>query len=387
MIRFLTAGESHGPMLTGILEGMPTGLEISEAEIAHDLARRQKGYGRGGRMAIESDHARIVGGVRYGKTIGSPIALLIENKDWPNWQEKMSVVDPGVDKRAPRLTAPRPGHADYAGSIKFHHDDIRNVIERSSARETAMRVALAAICRKFFAQFGVRVISHVVAIGGVKSPAIPKEELLEEIATRVENSPVRCADANAGREMIQVIDKAIERKDTVGGVFGVIIDGLPVGVGSCAHFDKRLDGVLAQAMLSIHAMKGVEFGLGFDSSARPGSEVHDQMYPDESGVQRATNNAGGIEGGMSNGERIVMRVAMKPLSTLMQPLDSVDLSTGEAVQALQERSDVCAVPAAAIVGEAMALLALMNPFLEKFGGDSMSEIEAHIHATPRSPWR
>ncbi len=387
MIRFLTAGESHGPGLTGILEGMPAGLTLSEAEIAFDLARRQRGHGRGGRMKIEMDYARITSGVRYGLTLGSPIALFIENRDWENWRDKMSVADPGAEKRIDRLASPRPGHADYAGSIKYHQDDIRNVIERSSARETTMRVALAAICRKFLSEFGVRVYSHVVKIGGVEAAQLAHDANLAEHFAKVEESPVRCGDSIAERKMIEIIDRATEAKDTVGGEFEVIVEGLPVGLGSYVHYDRRIDGILAQAMLSIHAMKGVEFGMGFEVANVFGSQVHDRIFPFEKDIVRTTNNAGGTEGGMTNGERLVLRVAMKPLSSLMQPLESVNLKTNEPIEALRERSDVCAVPAGGIVGEAMALLALMNPFMEKFGGDSMTEIRAHIQATPGSPWR
>ncbi len=387
MIRFLTAGESHGPGLTGILEGLPSGLAITEDEIAIDLARRQKGHGRGGRMKIETDHAKILSGVRYGMTLGSPVAMFIENRDWENWRDKMSIADPGLEKRIEKLSSPRPGHADYAGSLKYHQDDIRNIIERSSARETTMRVALAAVCRKFFSEFGVRVFSHVVKIGGVESLPLTPDAKLDDYFARVEESPVRCGDKAAEKKMINIIDRATETKDTVGGVFEIIVEGLPVGLGSFVHYDRRLDGILAQAMLSIHAMKGVEFGMGFGVADVMGSQVHDRLFPDGRNVKRNTNAAGGTEGGMTNGERLVMRVAMKPLSSLMQPLESVDLATGAPVEALRERSDVCAVPAAGIVGEAMALLALMNPFLEKFGGDSMTEIRAHVGATPASPWR
>ncbi|MCB9365942.1 MAG: chorismate synthase [Calditrichaeota bacterium] len=387
MIRFLTAGESHGPCLIGILEGMPAGLAITEDEIARDLARRQAGHGRGERMKIEQDRAQILGGVRYGKTLGSPIALQIENRDWENWRDKMSVHDPGDDLRTAKLSSPRPGHADFAGSIKYHHDDLRNVIERSSARETAMRVALAAVCRKLLLSFGIEVRSHVVRLGGVEAPLAYHDDSLDDLFARAETSCVRCADHDAEAKMVEAIDRAVEAKDTVGGVFEMVVTGLPVGLGSHVHHDRRLDGVLAQAMLSIHAMKGVEFGAGFSAAELTGSQLHDQIYPAERGVVRQSNSAGGIEGGMSNGEPIVLRVAMKPLSSLMQPLDSVNLSTGEATHALKERSDVCAVPAAAVVGEAMAILALMNPFLEKYGGDSMSEIHAHFDASPPSPWR
>lgn len=386
MIRFLTAGESHGKCLVGIIEGMPAGLEISEEEIARDLKRRQQGYGRGDRMKIEQDRAQILTGVRYGLTLGSPIALLIENKDWPNWESRMRADVPAEAERTAPLTSPRPGHADLAGAIKYQHDDIRNVIERSSARETTMRVALAAICRKFLGEFGITVGSHVVRIGTAVSTNDISAMLPEEIGRRADESPVRCLDSKTERTMMEIIDEAKANGDTVGGVFEVVVAGLPVGVGSYVHYDRRLDGILAQAMMSIHAMKAVGFGLAEDTAQRFGSEVHDRMFPSESGVMRKTNNAGGTEGGMTNGEPLRIRVTMKPLSTLGQPLESVDMSTGDPVVALRERSDVCAVPAAAIVGEAMAMLALMNPFLEKYGGDSIEEIRAHIASSPPSPW-
>lgn len=386
MIQFLTAGESHGPCLLGILEGMPSKLAISEEDIYSDLARRQLGYGRGDRMKIEQDRAQILSGVRYGLTTGAPIALNIDNKDWPNWAERMRHDAPPQGERAAPLTSPRPGHADFAGSVKYQHDDIRNVIERSSARETTMRVALAAICRRFFSDFGVSVASHVTSIGGVKSLATPAIAG-ESVNALADQHPVRCLDAVAGEEMIKAIDAARQYGDTVGGTFEIIVSGLPVGIGSYVHWHKRLDGILAQAMMSIHAMKAVGFGMGFDVADQVGSEVHDRMFPGASGVKRTSNNAGGTEGGMTNGEPLRIQVAMKPLSTLGKPLESVDLSSGEPVTALRERSDVCAVPAAAVVGEAMALLALMNPFLEKYGGDSIAEIKAHLAATPPSPWR
>jgi chorismate synthase len=386
MIRFLTAGESHGKSLVGILEGMPAGLEISEEEIARDLKRRQQGYGRSERMKIEQDRAEILSGVRYGVTLGSPIALQIENKDWPNWSSQMRADAPPDSERAAPLTSPRPGHADYAGAIKYHHRDIRNVIERSSARETAMRVALGAICRKFLREFGITVGSHVVRIGAAVSTQDVSAIAPEQISQRADQSPVHSLDKKAEREMIGIIDEAKTQGDTVGGVFEVIVAGLPVGLGSYVHYDRRLDGILAQAMMSIHAMKAVGFGLAEETAQHFGSEVHDRMFPSSGGAERRTNNAGGTEGGMSNGEPLRIRVAMKPLSTLGQPLESVDMATGEPVVALRERSDVCAVPAAAIIGEAMAMLALMNPFLEKFGGDSIKEIKAHVVAAPPSPW-
>ncbi|MBI5058279.1 chorismate synthase [candidate division KSB1 bacterium] len=386
-MQFLTAGESHGRCLVGILEGMPAGLAISESEIAVDLKRRQHGYGRGDRMKIEQDHAQILTGVRYGLTMGSPIALLIENRDWPNWTSRMRADTPPDGERVPPLTSPRPGHADWAGSLKYRHSDIRNVIERSSARETTTRVALAAIGRKFFRELGIEVGSHVIQIGPVAANCSQGERTVSELNRDADASPVRCLDAAAGARMIEAIDDAKAQGDTLGGVFEVVVTGLPVGIGSFSHYDKRLDGILAGAMMSIHAMKAVGFGMGFDVASHPGSEVHDRLFPGElREVERQTNNAGGTEGGMTNGEPLRIRVAMKPLSTLGRPLDSVDLATGEPVTALRERSDVCAVPAAAIVGEAMALLALVNPFLEKFGGDSMDEIRAHLNATPPSPW-
>ena len=387
MIRYLTAGESHGKCLVGILEGIPAGLELSEVDIAEDLKRRQQGYGRGGRMKIENDHATILSGVRFGKTLGSPISLMIENRDWENWHEKMSVGAPERENPEELLTKPRPGHADLAGAIKYQHEDIRNVIERSSARETAMRVALGAVCRRFFSEFGVQVAGHVIAIGGVEATECADSLSMEEIRERGDASGLRCLDRDFELKMIAKIDEAMERKDTLGGIFEVIIEGMPVGVGSYVHNDKRLDGILAQAMLSIHAMKSVGIGKGETSADLFGSELHDRLIPgDHTIAKRVTNNAGGIEGGMSNGERIRLRVAMKPLSTVGKPMDSVDMKTGKASPALSERSDVCAVPAACVVGEAMALLALMNPFLEKAGGDSIAEIRAHVKNSPRLPW-
>ena len=386
MIRFLTAGESHGPCLVGILEGLPAGLTISEEEIAVDLHRRQLGYGRGQRMQIESDHARILSGVRYGVTLGSPIALQIENKDWPNWTSQLRADAPPPDERAAPLTTPRPGHADFAGAVKYHHADIRNVIERSSARETAMRVALAAICRKFFCEVGVSVASHVVSIGRVVSTMDVSDLSPDEINHRADQNPVRCLDGEASRQMMGAIDEARARGDTVGGAFEIVAWGLPVGVGSHVHYDRRLDAVLAAAIMSIPALKAVAIGRDGDDASRLGSEVHDCLYPAQGGVMRKTNRAGGIEGGMSNGEPLMIRAAMKPLSTLGQPLETVDLSCGQPALALRERSDVCAVPAAAVVGEAMCLLALMNPFLEKFGGDSLLEIMSHLKETPGLAW-
>jgi chorismate synthase len=386
MIRFLTAGESHGPCLLGILEGMPAGLAVSEQEIARDLRRRQLGYGRGQRMKIESDHARILSGVRYGLTLGSPIALQIENKDWPNWISQLRADAVPPEERAAPVTAPRPGHADFAGAVKYRHADLRNVIERSSARETAMRVALGAVCRKFLGEFGVGVASHVLSIGSVVSDADASGLSCEEINHRADENPVRCLDDESSRQMMAAVDRAQEHGDTLGGMFEVVASGLPVGLGSHVHWDRRLDALLSAVLLSIPGVKSVTFGRNADDFRRMGSEVHDRMYPAEGGVMRRTNRAGGIEGGMSNGELLVVRAAMKPLSTLGQPLETVDLSTGRAALALRERSDICAVPAAAVIGEAMCLLALINPFLEKFGGDSVDEVMNHVKETPGFPW-
>lgn len=371
----------------GILEGLPAGLALSAKTIDRDLRRRQMGYGRGERMQIEHDEARILSGVRYGLTLGSPLALLIENRDWPNWEERMRVAAPGEVAPSEPLTTPRPGHADYAGALKYGHRDIRNVIKRSSARKTAMRVALGAVCRKFFAEFGIRAGSHVVQIGAVKAAVDGAGLSPEELNARADARPLRCLDERAETEMIRAIDAAREAGDTLGGVFEVVVTGLPMGLGSYAQEDRRLEAQLTAALMSIPAIKAVEIGLGLESAARMGSTVHDQLYPDGAGgVARKTNHSGGIEGGMSTGAPLVLRAAMKPLSTLGRPLATVDLATGKAATALRERSDVCAVPAAAVVAEAMCLLALMNPFLEKFGGDSLVEIRKHREASPISPW-
>jgi chorismate synthase len=386
MIRFLTAGESHGPCLVGILEGIPAGLVINEEEIAIDLRRRQLGYGRSERMQIESDHAKILSGVRYGATLGSPISLLIENKDWPNWSSQLRTDASPIEDRTAPLTMPRPGHADYAGAVKYQHRDLRNVIERASARETTMRVALAAICRKFFRELGISAASHVIEIGTAAAANHTQELSPDEINHRADQNAVRCLNDEASRQMIEAIDKARTQGDTVGGTFEVVCAGMPVGIGSYAHWDRRLDAILSAALISIPAVKAVTIGRDFQIGTRFGSEVHDRMYPDRGDVMRKTNFAGGIEGGMTNGETLVVRASMKPLATLSQPLETVDLATGSAKVAFRERSDVCAVPAAAVVGEAMCLLALMNPFFEKFGGDSLREIKNHLKETPGSPW-
>jgi chorismate synthase len=372
-LRFLTAGESHGRALTGILEGLPAGLELSTGDIDGELARRQGGHGRGGRMKIESDRAEILAGVRWGLTLGSPITLAIENRDWENWQEGMSA-EAGHGGAIKPVTRPRPGHADLAGALKYGHRDIRNVLERSSARETAMRVALGAAAKKFLSEFGVSLGSHVTAIGPVGAST---EGDLAELFKAAEVSPVRCPDRAASEEMVRLIDRAGEEGDSLGGVFEVFALGVPPGLGSHVHWDRRLDGRLAQALMSIQAVKGVEAGLGFEAARRFGSKAMDEIVPAGKGsavpFTRKSNNAGGIEGGMSNGMPIVLRAAMKPIPTLKRPLKSVDIETGKAVEAAYERSDVCAAPAAAVIAEAMAALVLAGAFLEKFGGDSMEE--------------
>lgn len=382
-IRYLTAGESHGQGLVGIIEGLPAGLEITEEDIAVDLKRRQMGHGRGGRMKIEKDKAQIFSGVRFGKTLGSPIALIVENKDWKNWQTKMSIKD--IDESVKQVTVPRPGHADFAGAVKYGHQDIRNVLERASARETAMRVALGAIARKFLRTFSIQIVSHVLQIHsiknsftvaslGAKNSDLPFE--LSEISDLADRSPVRCLDSSIEKEMIAKIDQAKKDQNTVGGIFEVACLNLPVGLGSHVHWDRKLDARISHAMMSIPAMKGVEIGMGFEAGARFGSEVHDQIYYDKDSKKyfRSSNGAGGLEGGITNGMPLTVRVAMKPISTLMRPLDSVDMATKEQTAAHIERSDVCAVPAASIIGESILALVVADAFLEKFGGDSMKEI-------------
>ncbi len=389
-LRYFTAGESHGQALVGILEGMPAGLEIDEEYIAVQLQRRQQGYGRGGRMRIEKDRARIISGVRFGKTLGSPISLLIENLDWKNWQEKMAVVPSAHSAEIPKVEIPRPGHADLAGALKYGFDDIRNVLERASARETAMRVALGSLARKFLENFGIVIASHILQLHEVRSrfslvdfgkPDSPFDFSAIELNARADASPVRCLDAEAEKQMIARIDAAKERRDTVGGIFEVAAFNVPVGLGSYVHWDRRLDARIAAAMMSIQAMKGVEIGDGFGGAVRWGSEVHDRIYHDnERGYYRSSNNAGGLEGGMTNGEPLVVRVAMKPIATLMQPLDSVKIRTKAAAPAHIERSDVCALPAAGVIGEAMLALVLAEAVLEKCGGDSMDEIRGRLLA-------
>jgi chorismate synthase len=372
--RFLTAGESHGKGLTIVIEGLPAGLPLSEADIARDLARRQGGYGRGGRMKIEQDHAEITAGVRHGRTLGSPVALWVENRDWVNWTEKMAV-EP-VDAEIERVTRLRPGHADLPGSIKYGFDDVRNVLERASARETAARVAAGGVAKRLLAEFGVDFHSHTLAIGGIRSDA---PEPIDWNA--VEADPVRSADAAAGAAMVAAIDAAKHDGDTLGGEVEVRAGGVPIGLGSYVQWDRKLDGRIAQAICSINAFKGVGFGAGFEGSGLRGSQVHDVILPaerwDGQPWRHSSNAHGGIEGGISTGEPIVVRCAVKPIPTLAHPLPSVDLDTGEEVVAHYERSDVCVVPAAGVVAEAMVALVLADAFSEKFGGDTIPEMLAN----------
>ena len=377
MLRYLTAGESHGRALVGILEGLPAGLEISENYINDQLRRRQQGYGRSTRQQIEADRVQILSGIRFGKTLGSPVALLIENKDWQNWKQ---IMEPEGAPSEEEVSVPRPGHADLSGAIKYGHSDIRNVLERSSARETAMRVALCTLTRKLLEELEILVASHVISIGEVEAQtSVTEVNTLNELADR---SPVRCIDPEAEKAMLEQIDRAGQQGDSLGGVFEVIVSGLPVGLGSYVHWDRKLDGLLAQALTSIQAIKAVEFGLGFKAAKVPGSAVHDQIYCGQQGYYRETNNAGGIEGGMTNGQPIVIRAAMKPIPTLTTPLQSVDTKTKQPASAHKERSDICAVPAASVVAEAVVAFTITNALLGKFGGDNIAELKKRV-----SQWR
>ena len=367
MLRFLTAGESHGPGLVTVVEGLPKGLSITHDDFAADLKRRRHGYGRGKRMAIEADELEILGGIRHGETLGSPVSVLIRNTEWPKWREVMSS-EPG--QAGNEITRPRPGHADLAGMIKYDTEDARDILERASARETAARAIAGVLARRLLGEVGVTVISHVISIGAVQSEgSMPGPGDAGEI----DASLVRCFDSNASERMVEAIDQARSDRDTLGGVFEVLAYGVPVGIGSHVQHDRRLDGVLAAALMSIPAIKGVEIGDGFAVAGLPGSKAHDEIVRVEGSVARETNRAGGIEGGMSNGEVIRVRGAMKPISTLMQPLRTVDMTTGEPAQAVRERSDVCAVPAAGVVGEHMVAFCLASEFQRKFGGDTVSE--------------
>jgi chorismate synthase len=388
MLRFLTAGESHGKALVMILEGLPAGLAIDFESVTTQLRRRQGGYGRGRRMAIEADRAEPLSGVRHGLTTGAPVALMIPNKDWENWQRTMHVEpeEPagatGPDR--PAVTRPRPGHADLAGVVKYGHDDIRNVLERASARETASRVAVGAIARQLLAQLGTQIISHVFSIGSV-SLGDPLAVTFEQARAIRADAPLHCVDADVEREMIAEIERAREAGDTIGGGFEVIAHDVPPGLGSYAQWDRKLDGRLAQALMSIPAIKGVGIGRGPAAASLPGSRLHDEILPPAEGrpvvgVRRPTNNAGGLEGGVTNGEDLRVSGFMKPIATLMKPLRSVDITTLAESPAAIERSDVCAVPAAAVVGEAMVALVLADAALEKFGGDSVQELVDNFHA-------
>src|SRR5687768_15939932 len=378
MLRFTTAGESHGPALISILEGVPAGLPLLAEHVNAELARRQRGYGRGRRMQIEQDAIDFLGGVRAGETIGSPIAMLIRNRDWETWREIMDPApqeaDPELRRRAVRR--PRPGHADLTGVLKYARDDARDILERASARETTARVAAAAVCKRLLDEFGIRVGSHVVHLGGVdaRSPSTFPSDL----ASAADASQLRTLDADAEREMVARIDSAKREGNTLAGIARVVCDGLPVGLGSHVSWDRKLDGRLAAAIMSIAAVKGVEIGLGFEAARRPGAEVHDEIVPAAESprtghVRRLTNRAGGLEGGMTTGEPLVVRVAMKPISTLMRPLGTVDLDSGGRAEAVAERSDVTAVPAMGVIAEGMVAFVVAQAFLEKFWGDSLAE--------------
>jgi chorismate synthase len=384
MLRYLTAGESHGPCLTMIIDGVPAGFPVQIEKINHDLWRRQQGYGRGGRMLIEKDEAQVRSGIRWGETIGAPVALGIENRDWKNWTKKMSALSEDRDDKI-AVTKPRPGHADLNGALKYDRKDIRDILERASARETVARTAVGSFAKQLLAPFGVRVMGYIRSIGNVAADL--RELSFDEIYARSEESPVRTADGAAEAKMIALIEECKKEGNTLGGIFEVVVLGLPPGLGSHTQWDRKLDGRLAGALMSIQAMKGVEIGLGFEMARRRGSQVHDEIFFDPSkdvsegtprivptGFYRGSNNSGGTEGGMTNGAPLTVRVAMKPISTLMSPLQSVDMRSKRPADASVERSDVCAAPAAAVVGESVVAFEVAKAFLEKFGGDSLREI-------------
>lgn len=384
MLRFLTAGESHGPALSVIVDGLPAGVPVDRAAIDADLRRRQGGYGRGGRMKIESDTVEVLGGIRHGLTLGSPVSLLIRNKDHQNWADVMSP-DPQPEEARQRraLKRPRPGHADLAGALKFLTDDLRNVLERASARETTSRVAAGGLAKSLLRATGVEVRSHVVRIGAA---ALPAASVAWERLAAIEESPVRCADPEVGAAMIAEVDKAKKAGDTVGGVFEVVVRGLPPGLGTFSQWDRRLDGRLAQALMSIPAVKAVALGAGFEGGETPGSRFHDEiLFNDERGIFRGSNRAGGLEGGVTNGEELRAQAVVKPIPTLVTPLQSIDLRTKQAEVASFERSDTCVVPAGGVVGEAMVSWVAADALLEKFGGDSLTELLDHLEAT-RARW-
>lgn len=393
MLRVLTSGESHGPALMAVVDGLPAGMPVNVEAINRDLERRQRGYGRGKRQQIEADRVEVLSGVRYGRTLPGPVTLVVRNRDYESWRERMSVEE--VDRPARAITSPRPGHADFAGALKFELEDIRDILERSSARSTAALVAAGGLCRQLLTSLGTVILSHVRSIGDVCAPPLSPRDLAEQVDA-VERSPVRCHDPAASRAMVEAIDAAAEAGDTLGGVFEIVVLGCPVGLGTPAQWDRRLDAQLAAALMSIQAVKGVEIGAGFAGAAQRGSMVHDPIRWDpQRGYWRTSNNAGGIEGGMSNGEPIVLRCAMKPIPTLRQRLPSVDMASREEVVAHFERSDVCAVPAAGVIGEAMTAIVLAGAALERFGGDSFTAFLRQVEATRKalhemghyeSPW-
>lgn len=374
-MRYITAGESHGPELTTIIEGLPAGLPLSVEDINHELIRRQTGYGRGGRMLIETDRVRITSGVRHGKTLGSPVTLVVENKDWKNWTKIMGL-EPVTEKEAKirRVARPRPGHADLVGGMKYHHADLRNVLERSSARETTMRVAIGAVAKKLLAELDIEVAGHVTTLGGLNA-SIPEDLTVQEIRERSEASDVRVVDPKIEQPMRDLIDQTKKNGDTIGGIVEVLVGGVPAGLGSYVQWDKKLDAKIAQAVVSINAFKGAEFGVGFEAANLPGSEVMDEILWDETnGYTRRTNRLGGFEGGMTNGEVIIVRGVMKPIPTLYKPLQSVDIDTKEPYKASVERSDSTAVPAASVVCESVVATVLAEELLEKFPSDSFTEL-------------
>lgn len=380
-MRYITAGESHGPQLTTIIEGVPAGLSLVADDINEELARRQKGYGRGRRMQIETDQVQILSGVRHGETLGSPIALVVENRDFAHWTKIMGaepLTEQEEKEMKRKVTKPRPGHADLNGAIKYGHRDMRNVLERSSARETTVRVTAGAVAKKVLAELGIKVAGHVIEIGGVQAKEITYSSI-EELKSITEASPVRCLDEEAGNQMMKAIDDAKANGDSIGGIVEVIVEGMPIGVGSYVHYDRKLDAKLAAAIMSINAFKGVEIGIGFEAAHRPGSEVHDEiLWDEEHGYTRRTNNAGGLEGGMTTGMPIVVRGVMKPIPTLYKPLQSVDIDTKEPFTASIERSDSCAVPAASVVAEAVVAWELATALIEQFGLDRMELIRENI---------
>ena len=380
-LRYLTAGESHGPKLTTIIEGMPAGVPILAEDINKDLARRQKGHGRGRRMQIEKDTAEITAGIRHGKTLGSPIALIVENNDWKHWTKIMGIEpisEEEAENIARTITRPRPGHADLNGGMKYGHRDLRNVLERSSARETTVRVAAGAVAKSLLSQLGIEIASHVVKIGGIEAKERAYENI-KQLQEKTEASPVRCLDDQAAQEMMQAIDDAKANGDSIGGIVEVVVEGMPAGVGSYVHYDRKLDGKLAAAMLSINAFKGVEFGIGFEAADRFGSEVHDEIaWSEERGYYRLTNRLGGLEGGMTTGMPIVIKGVMKPIPTLYKPLKSVDINTKEEFNASIERSDSCAVPAAAVVAEAVIAWELASAIVDQFPSDTLKGLSDYL---------